>query len=137
MLQQLLSRLQPDVKRVLGFRLARELDDCSKDIMAIFDVADFSRDYEDTWEWVTSSKGERLKVNISRPHNWKTGEYEVPVMIHVSGPADRLNDELFFKSAQKIADRLQTEVWIGRPNFRNQNDIRYDFEIEIRFLPGG
>jgi hypothetical protein len=135
MLQQLLSRLQPKVKRVLGFRLARELDDCGKDIMAVFRVADFYRDYEDTWEWVESSKGEPMHVNISRPHNWKTGDYDVPVVVHVSGPAARLTDELFFGCAQQIADRLRTEVWIGQPVFQHKDDRHYEFDIETRFSP--
>ena len=135
MLQQLLSPLQPKVKRVLGFRLARELDDCGKDIMAVFGVADFYRDYENVWEWVESSKGEQMHVNISRPHNWKTGDYDVPVMVHVSGPATRLTDELLFGYAQQMADRLRTEVWIGQPVFQDKNDSRYEFDIATRFSP--
>jgi hypothetical protein len=135
MLQQLLSRLHPKGKRALGFRLARELDDCSKDVMAVLGVANFYRDYEDTWEWVMSGKGEQMHVNISRPHNGKTGDYDIPVVVHVSGPAARLTDELLFCYAQQIADRLRTEVWIGRPTFLHKNDRRYEFDIEARFSP--
>lgn len=135
MLQQLLSRMQPKGERVLGFRLARELEDCGKDIMAVFGVADVSRDYENVWEWIESSKSEQMHVNISRPHNWKTGDYDVPVIVRVSGPPDRLADELFFGYAQQIANRLRTDVWVGRPIFQPDNDRRYEFDIETRFSP--
>ena len=76
-----------------------------------------------------------MDVNISRPHNWKTGDYDVPIVVKISGPADRLTDELFFKDAQQIADRLRTEVWIGRPIFQHKDDRRYEFDIETRFSP--
>ena len=103
--------------------------------MAVFGVSDFYRDYEDTWEWVESCSGEQMDVNISRPHNCKTGDYDVPVVVKVSGPADRLTDELCSRYAQQIADTLRTEVWIGRPIFTHKDDRRYDFEIETRFSP--
>lgn len=137
MLHQLSSLLQPKRERILGFRLARELDDCSKDIMAVFAVADFYRDYENVWEWVESCKGEHMDVNISRPHNWKTGNYDIPVIVRVSGPAKRLTDELFFGCAQQIANRLRTEIWVGRPIFQPKDDSRYEFDIETRFSPLG
>ena len=134
MLKQFLSRLQPKVKRQLGFRLARELEDCAKDIMAVFGVTDFQRDYEDTWEWIEGESAERLRVNISRPHNWKTGEYEVPVIVKVSGRASRLTDELFALDAQRLAGALKTEVWSGT-GASGKSERHYDFEIKERFKP--
>ncbi|SRR6266568_7969200 len=134
MLQQLLSRLQPKVKRALGFRLARELDDCGKDVMAVFGVSAYHRDYEDTWEWIEGEGAERLRVNISRPHNWKTGDYEVPVVVHVHGPASRLTKELFAGYASRLATVLRTEVWIGKVA-PVKSERHYDFEIEQRFTP--
>jgi hypothetical protein len=134
MLQQLLSRLQPKAKRVLAFRLARELDDCGKDIMAVFGVSDFDRDYEDTWEWIQGENAERLHVNISRPHNWKTGDYTVPVLVRVHGPASRLTDDLFSGYASRLASVLRTEVWFGTVT-PGKNERHYDFEIEQRFTP--
>lgn len=134
MLQQLLSRLQPKVKRVLAFRLARELEDCGRDIMTVFGVSDFYRDYEDTWEWVQGESAERLHVNISRPHNWKTGDYEVPVIVRVRGPASRLTDELFSAYASRLASALRTEVWFGTVT-PGKSERHYDFEVEQRFTP--
>jgi hypothetical protein len=52
MFRKLASLLTVRGGETFGFRLTRELDDCGKDIMAVFGVTDFYRDYEDTWEWV-------------------------------------------------------------------------------------
>jgi hypothetical protein len=134
-LKQMTYSLQPKAERVMGFRLARELDDCGKDIMAVFGVADFYRDYENVWEWVESREGQHLDVNIARPHNGKTGDYDVPVIVKVSGAQKLLTDEILFSRAQQLADKLCTEVWLGRPIFNDKNDSRYDFEIEKRFQP--
>jgi len=118
-----------------GFRLARELDDCGRDIMAVFSVTDFYRDYEDTWEWVEGDGQDGLHVNVSRPHNWKTGDYDVPVVVRVSGPLDRLTSEFLSESGQNLANRLQTEVWIGNVVTDDKSLRQYDFEIERRFAP--
>jgi hypothetical protein len=120
-----------------GFRLARELDDCGKDIMAVFGVSDFDRDYEDTWEWVQGGSKDGLLVNISRPHNWKTGEHHIPVVVRVSGPASKLTEEFLSESGQGLANRLQTEVWIGNVLVNPKNGSHYDFEIERTFRPAG
>lgn len=120
-----------------GFRLARELDDCGKDIMAVFGVSDFYRDYENTWEWVEGDGLGGLHVNISRPHNWKTGDYEIPVVVRVSGPINKLTRDFLSQSAQRLADCLQTEVWIGNVLTDDKSRRHYEFEIEQRFAPVG
>jgi hypothetical protein len=120
-----------------GFYLNRDLEDCGKDIMAVFDISDFDRDYEDTWEWVEGKGQNGLHVNISRPHNWKNGEYTLPVVVRVSGPLSKLTDEFLSRSAQALADRLRTKVWIGNVVRKSRNDSHYDFEIEKEFTPNG
>ena len=134
MLHQLVSHLQQKVKRVIGFRLARELDDVGKEIMAEFGVNDFHRDYEDTWEWVEGKSAEKLAVNISRPHTRTAGDYSVPIVVHVRGPASRLTDELIQGYARRLARSLQTEVWLGSvvPGKRERD---YDFDVEQVFAP--
>ena len=127
--------LTAKIQRVIGFRLARELDDCGGEIMAVFGVTDFYRDYENIWEWVESRKGQPLDVNISRPHDWKTGNYDVPVIVRLSGRKALLTDKILFEHAQHLADRLHTEIWVGRPIFKDKDDSRYEFDIERRFSP--
>jgi hypothetical protein len=103
--------------------------------MSVLGVAEFHRDYENTWEWVENDRKESLHVNISRPHNGKTGDYDVPILVRLSGPASRLTYESLSVYAQKIASRLGAEVWIGDPIFRTRNDTRYTFDIRSRFSP--
>lgn len=135
MLRKLASLLTVKGDRTFGFRLARELDDCGKGIMAIFGVSDFYRDYEDTWEWVEGDNSDGLHVNVSRPHNWKSGEYDIPVVVRVSGPIDRLTGDFLSQAGQKLADCLKTEVWIGNALTDDKRRGHYEFEIEQRFTP--
>ena len=136
MFRKLASLLTVKGGETFGFRLARELDDCGKDIMSVFGVSGFDRDYEDTWEWVEGDGPDGLHVNVSRPHNWKGGEYDIPVVVRVSGSNDRLTKEFLSQSGQRLADRLQTEVWIGNVVTNDQSLRHYEFEIEQRFTPG-
>jgi hypothetical protein len=135
MFRKLISLLTVKGGESFGFRLARELEDCGKDIMAAFDVTDFYRDYEDTWEWVEGDSSDGLHVNVSRPHNWKSGEYDIPVVVRVSGPIDRVTSEFLSQSGQRLADRLQTEVWIGNVVTEDKSQRLYKFEIEQTFTP--
>ena len=137
MLRKFASLLTVKGGESFGFRLRRELDDCGKEIMAVFGVPDFYRDYEDTWEWVEGDGQDGLHVNVSRPHNWKTGEYEIPVVVRVSGPVTKLTREFLSESGQRLANRLQTEVWIGNVVLDNKSPRHYEFEIERRFTPVG
>lgn len=136
MFKQLLARLQPKSKRTLGFRINRELDDCSEDIMGVFGATDFRPGYEDSWEWFTGESTEGLQVNISRPHDRQAGrgDYDVPVIVHVSGPTPHLTDELFAGYAQQLATRLRAEVWAGRI-VPGKSERHYDFEIGNSFRP--
>ena len=117
--------------------MSRELEDCGNDIMSVFGISDFYRDYEDTWEWLEGKGLKGLHVNISRPHNWQTGEYAAPVVVHVSGPMTKLTDEFLSHSGQALADRLQTEVWIGNVVRKPRDERHYDFDIEKKFTPRG
>ena len=105
--------------------------------MAVFGVSDFYRDYEDTWEWVEGDGSDGLHVNVSRPHSWKSGEYDILVVVRVSGPIDRLTSEFVSQSGQSLANRLQTEVWIGNVVTDDKSRRHYEFEIEQRFTPVG
>lgn len=135
--RKLASLLTVKGEETFGFRLARELDDCGKDIMAVFGVLEFYRDYEDTWEWVEGDDLDGLHVNVSRPHNWKSGEYDIPVVVRISGPIDRLSREFLSQSGQRLADCLRTEVWIGKVLTEGKNSRHYAIEIEQRFKPVG
>jgi hypothetical protein len=137
MFRKLASLLTVKGGETFGFLLHRELDDCGKDIMAAFGVSYFYRDYEDKWEWLEGDATGGLHVNVSRPHNWKSGEYELPVVVRVSGPIERLTTEFLSHCAQSLANRLQTEVWIGNVITDENRHGHYTFDVEQRFAPTG
>jgi hypothetical protein len=124
--------------RQIAFLLRKELGDAGKSIMDCFGAAKFYRDYEDTWEWLEGRTAGGLSVNVSRPHNWKTGEYDRPVRIHVKSRWRR--EKLFIKdvcaAAQCLADRLGVEVWIGETTGAG-NPNTYGFRIRHTFTPNG
>lgn len=103
----------------------------------MFGVSDFDRDYEDTWEWIEGDRKDGLHVNVSRPHNWKTGDYHIPVVVRISGPVGKLTNDFLSECGQGLANRLQTEVWIGNVLSNPKSESNYDFEIEQRFRPAG
>lgn len=115
-----------------GFLIEQELEDVGAKVMGVFGVTDFYRDYEDTWEWVEGEKADGLKVNVSRPHNWKSGEYARPVVVNVNGEAQVLGALRMEECAAKLAKELGVEVWTGWA--KNMNRPRdYTFEVEARF----
>ena len=103
--------------------------------MKVFGISNFDRDYEDTWEWIEGRNEERVHVNVSRPHNWKTGDYEVPIVINVLFPAAIITEDLFLEKAQCLANKLKTNVWIGSVVRKDPNDAKYDFMIDREFAP--
>jgi hypothetical protein len=137
MFQKLSSLLVAKGGETFGFRLARELEDCGKDVMAVFEVSDFCRDYENVWEWIEGDGPGGWQVNISRPHNLESGDYDVPVVVRISGPINRLTCEFLAERGQRLANRLQTEVWIGNVLKNDKSERNYEFEIEQKFTPAG
>lgn len=101
--------------------------------MSIFQITDYQRDYENAWEWIEGDNHEGTKVNISRTHNWKTGNYERPILISVSAPV--LSEEKLSDYALQLANTLKTEVWIGKVDWETQNERDYQFEIKNRVKP--
>jgi hypothetical protein len=78
--------------------------------MMIFGVKDFHRDYEDTWEWFEGRRKDGFSVNISRSHNWKTGNYDCPVSIQVVGASKELSKKAIFEFSRRISDHLGIEL---------------------------
>lgn len=135
MLTKLSALLSAKGGETFGFRLARELEDCGKDIMAVFGITDFHRDYENVWEWVEGERTDGWHINVSRPHGFDSGNYDIPVIIRIRGPLFKMTKEFLSERGQMLADRLQTEVWIGRMLWNEQDERRYGFEIEEKFAP--
>ena len=136
MLKKIAAFLTVKGGETFGFRSACELGDCGKDIMAVFGILDFHWDYENVWEWVEGKGANGLEVNVSRPHkHGKGGHHDIPVVIKLSCPISLLTSEFCGDCAQKLANRLRTEVWIGCVSNNTKDEDDYDFAIERRFTP--
>jgi len=123
----------PDNIVIFGFLLQEELVECSRAVMQVFGVTDFDRDYENVWEWVEGKNESGFDVNISRPHNWKQGLYDKPVVVRVDLAAERLTEDLVVLWATGLSKNLNVEVWRGylKGNPKDSDDL--DFVIEQRF----
>ena len=130
--------LAAPVKQTLGLQLNRELADCAKDIMAIFEIPRYDHDYENVWEWVVGRNEAGLEVNISRAHdgdNGDKGDFKKPLIIRMSGSPKFLAAEKTTEYAKRLAKTLQTEIWIGDVVIPKEDDRAYYFEIEERIAP--
>ncbi len=92
--------------------LERELSDLQWEFEKIFGVDNLYRDYENVWEWLESSdQNSEYYLNISRSHNWKTGDFDKPIMIIAQSNTPEKLDEASI--AKRIKDRLACDVFAG------------------------
>jgi hypothetical protein len=116
------------------FLLSRELEECGGEIMPVFGISVYHRDYENEWEWLEGTNETGLSVNVSRPHDWTQGIYDEPVSVSVSQEAGMMDAALATKWGGQLAESLGVEVRIGR-RVAMPGDGRYRFQIDHRFLP--
>ena len=89
---------------------------CNKEISELLPKFDqifgikLIRDYENIWEWIWNGSNANDKINISREHNMKTGEYDKPLRIVLSWKSEILNQEELIHKIQSI---LKTPLFIG------------------------
>ena len=92
--------------------LERELSDLILDFETIFGIDNLYRDYENVWEWITSSDtAATYDLNISRTHNWEKGNYDKPIIIIVkSEDRDSMNE---VEIALRIKHHFKCDVYAG------------------------
>jgi hypothetical protein len=79
------------------FFLDKELSRLLADFKNIFDC-EFIGDYEDYWEWLEGYNiNLDCKINISRPHNWNTGDYLEPIVVTLYIDDIRVADKDFIQ----------------------------------------
>lgn len=119
----------------LGLLVARELEECAEVIMGVFQVNRHVHDSEDTWEWLEGEGAEGVRVNVSRPHDGDSGMRGLPVVIRIAGPSEMVSKQACAGWAQRLADVLKTEVWIGDVVSEESDASEYTFDVEERFNP--
>lgn len=102
--------------------LERELIDLQTDFEKIFSVNNLYHDYENVWEWIESSdRDSEIYLNISRPHDWKKGEYDKPIMIRVESRLKNLSEETI---ANAIKNEFRCNVFAGEISVdENDNSV--------------
>ncbi len=93
--------------------IEKEILDLVDVFSKLFQVNDFVRDYEDTWEWIAgNSLWLKAKINVSRKHNWKTGEYHEPLSISIDFE-DEIGEATIDLLGVLLSTELKAKVFFG------------------------
>ena len=88
--------------------LESELLDLLPQFEKIFPISNIQRDYENVWEWLESN-GNDFNLNVSRSHNWKTGDYDDPIKIEIS--SENLKVEDYYGNL--FLQQFKTTIYFG------------------------
>lgn len=122
----------PSVFRIEQIWLWREeeLEPIACTLAAPLGLADVSRDYEDTWEWIDIRRGDGTTINLSRMHDWKTGVYSDPVIISLHGPV--LDRERVLRAVAETAKQaFGCRVFAGEIDHNRDGKVRVHDSIEL------
>ena len=95
----------------------------------IFEITTLHRDYENAWEWLEGVSREGFHVNISRTHDWQTGDHHLPVVISLRWRGRRLAYAEALEWMQKLANRLGVDVSAG-VIVEGQPGTEYGFRVD-------
>lgn len=71
------------------------------------------RDYENLWEWIWNLKNnDEIEFNISREHNWETGEYDKPLRIIISSDK-KIEDPELKKIYSILIEIVKSDLYRG------------------------
>ena len=111
-----------------------ELHELKERFEKLFQVDDLYRDYENVWEWIESSNKEgELYLNISRSHNWTSGNYNEPINIFIKiNTAEPINDE---EIGFKLLEEFKVPIYFGELEIEKTKSGRnnYIWKVEREF----
>jgi len=87
----------------------KEISDLKPEFEKAFGI-NLIRDYENVWEWIWNGHQQENKINISREHNWKTGEYSKPLRIHFQWSSNEIEETEFIQRTQRI---VKSDIYFG------------------------
>ena len=119
--------------RQIGFWSKEELSDLSPRLARIFEVSSLDRDYENAWEWLESTTTDGLHVNISRTHDWETGDHHLPVVVSLRRGGGFLSAEEVERWARKLAESLDVDVSVGSVTEEETKTSEYGFRCDHVF----
>ena len=88
------------------------------------------RDYENDWEWIWNGSQPENKINISREHNWKTGEFSKPLRINITWSISELQRDEIIRKVQKV---LKSDLHFGTISNRGINLEDYNISKTIKY----
>ena len=89
-----------------------------------------SHDAENDWEWIWNGVESKNKINISREHNWETGELSKPLRINISWGSSELSKE---RIIEKVQDILKADMHFGTISNRGINIEDYTINKIIKY----
>jgi len=88
------------------------------------------RDYENDWEWIWNGEEPINKINISREHNWKTGEYSKPIRINISWNPNQSDENTIIEKVQNV---MKSDLHFGTISNRGINKEDYKVTKTIKY----
>jgi hypothetical protein len=126
-------RARDAARRDIAFWSKEELSDLSPRLAEAFGIESLDRDYENAWEWLEATSSDGLHVNISRTHDWKTGDHHLPVIVRLSRHGD-ISQEEVERWARTLAEKLDVDVSVGSLTEEDSKSSEYGFHREHDFL---
>ena len=118
----------------IAFWSKEELSDLSPRLAAVFGLESLNRDYENAWEWLQATSVDGLHVNISRTHDWKTGDHHLPVVVSLRRNGAFLPEEEVERWACTLVESLDTDVAVGSVTEEESKSSEYRFRRDHDFL---
>ncbi len=107
----------------------REITDLKPEFESEFNIK-LTGDYENDWEWIWNGNQSINKINVSREHNWKTGEYSKPLRIDIKwNIAEFQREELI----EKIQNILKSDLHFGIISNRGIKLEDYKIDQTIKY----
>jgi hypothetical protein len=101
-----------------------ELIDIGPILGKIFPAIEFTRDYEDTWEWLEgTSPSNELYVNVSRKHNWNKGVHDSELVFSI-GTVNNSEEEVD-RLGSLIRLELGEATYYGQQKYIKGNERQY------------
>lgn len=100
-----------------------ELKDLEEIFKIVFQCDEVIWDYENVWEWIMPKNENGSQwFNISRQHNWKTGEYDKPLMIKTECQNEKHKHEI----GNLLSSLLKCDIFEGNAEF---DDKTHEFMV--------
>jgi hypothetical protein len=119
--------------RQIAFWSKEELTDLSPRLASVFGLQSLDRDYENAWEWLEGTAVDGLHVNISRTHDWKTGDHHLPVVVSLRRSGAFIPEEEVERWARALVENLDTDIAVGSVTEEESSSAEYGFRRDHDF----